>query len=170
MSESVEQVSDIKLFTPDDWEKFRDLRLKMVSDSPQAYGENTTMAAERSEQEWRQWLTSADQFYIEVDHMPVAAATFRYDDIITKEWVINGVWTDPEFRGRGYAKTLLQRIVREAKAKAVNQIYLYVRDIQTSAIELYESLGFVPVPEQDYDSVTGTGEEGHFLSYRLDVE
>src|SRR3954464_8542269 len=52
-----------------------------------------------------------------------------------------GVWTDPRFRRRGFAKETLREVIGHLfrKGKAVT---LFVNDFNTGAIALYESLGF----------------------------
>ena len=72
-------------------------------------------------------------------------------------WIINGVWTDPAYRGRGLSKKLLEKIFDEAKQKNLQSIQLKVNSLQTIAFDLYESLGFVEV-ERNSEQLMGDGQ------------
>jgi predicted GNAT family acetyltransferase len=55
---------------------------------------------------------------------------------------IQGVWTPPSERGRGYATAALGAIAHRLLER-VPTLSLYVNDFNTAAIALYERLGFV---------------------------
>ncbi|GAC1401765.1 MAG: GNAT family N-acetyltransferase [Candidatus Velthaea sp.] len=59
---------------------------------------------------------------------------------------IQGVWTPPEARGRGYATAALGAIARELLETNAT-LSLHVNDFNRTAIALYERLGFVRVGE-----------------------
>jgi ribosomal protein S18 acetylase RimI-like enzyme len=56
----------------------------------------------------------------------------------------------PAHRGRGLGTQLIERLLREGKKKlGVTQSSLFVHDTNTSAIALYERLGFMRCPYPD---------------------
>ena len=57
---------------------------------------------------------------------------------------IQGVWTPPHMRGRGYASSALATICRTLLA-TYPTVSLYVNDFNTPAIALYERVGFTRV-------------------------
>jgi len=57
---------------------------------------------------------------------------------------IQGVWTPPEFRGRGYARRALGSIAADLLDETAT-LSLYVNDFNQPAIALYERLGFAYV-------------------------
>ena len=59
----------------------------------------------------------------------------------------------PEYRGRGYAARLLERVLQIARDRTVETIYLEVRASNTRAVELYRRFGFsqVGVRKKYYD-------------------
>jgi hypothetical protein len=59
---------------------------------------------------------------------------------------LQGVWTPPDLRGRGYASAALGSIARKLFA-TYPTLSLYVNDFNRDAIALYERVGFVRVGE-----------------------
>ena len=58
---------------------------------------------------------------------------------------ITNVAVHPEFRRRGIAGQLIDRLTEEARREGVTQIHLEVRASNTAAMALYEGRGFCPV-------------------------
>jgi ribosomal protein S18 acetylase RimI-like enzyme len=69
------------------------------------------------------------------------AAKCEYSAVTNETVQLMGVWTNPRFRRRGYARALLREVCGHCarKGKAVT---LFVNDFNLPAIALYEELGF----------------------------
>ena len=66
-----------------------------------------------------------------------------YADVRRPEgWLVQGVYTWPEFRRRGYARRGMDSIVREAFACGASHVQLAVVEGNERASKLYENLGF----------------------------
>ncbi|HET9871732.1 MAG TPA: GNAT family N-acetyltransferase [Propionibacteriaceae bacterium] len=59
---------------------------------------------------------------------------------------VQGVWVDPELRGRGMAAPAMAAVVRLAR-KITPTVSLYVNDFNTRALRAYLRVGFTPVGE-----------------------
>ncbi|MEU7901985.1 GNAT family N-acetyltransferase [Actinoplanes sp. NPDC049118] len=57
---------------------------------------------------------------------------------------VQGVWVDPEFRGRGLAAGAMAAVVRDALRRVAPTVSLYVNDYNTPARRVYARCGFVP--------------------------
>ena len=57
---------------------------------------------------------------------------------------IQGVWVDPEFRGRGLAAAAMAAVTRDALRRVAPTVSLYVNDYNTPARRVYARCGFVP--------------------------
>ena len=55
---------------------------------------------------------------------------------------VGNVFTQPEFRGRGYATLCTAAVAREAIAAGLDTVVLNVRQDNAPAIRVYEKLGF----------------------------
>ena len=55
---------------------------------------------------------------------------------------INNICVAPDNRRQGIAKKLIKNIIKNAKAKKINFLFLQVKEINEGAVKLYKSLGF----------------------------
>jgi predicted GNAT family acetyltransferase len=61
-------------------------------------------------------------------------------------WVqVQGVWTDPAWRGRGLAKAGMAAVAAEARRRGIPNICLYVNDFNAPALAVYRAVGFTRV-------------------------
>lgn len=58
---------------------------------------------------------------------------------------ITNVAVHPDFRRRGIAGQLIDRLIEEARREGITQLHLEVRASNTVAMALYEGRGFCPV-------------------------
>ncbi len=56
---------------------------------------------------------------------------------------VQGVWVDPEFRGRGLAAPAMAAVVRDALLRVAPTVSLYVNDYNVAARRVYARCGFV---------------------------
>lgn len=73
----------------------------------------------------------------------VAYADVRRD----QGWLVQGVYTWPEFRRRGFARRGMDSVVREAFASGAGHVQLAVVEGNERAARLYRELGFEPFCE-----------------------
>jgi [ribosomal protein S18]-alanine N-acetyltransferase len=67
---------------------------------------------------------------------------FILSAIVADELSIHSLATFPQFQRRGIGRRLLESVVDRARARGARHAYLEVRSKNTSAIGLYEKLGF----------------------------
>jgi ribosomal protein S18 acetylase RimI-like enzyme len=81
-------------------------------------------------------------FYVaEIDGAFIATAGARKmaDE---EDWMIVGVYVSPEYRGRGIAKTLIQRVIEDVGERGAEKVFLLVNVERKEAVSLYGKLGF----------------------------
>jgi predicted GNAT family acetyltransferase len=69
------------------------------------------------------------------------AAKCEYSAVTNETVQLMGVWTNPHFRRRGYARALLREVCGHCARKG-KTVTLFVNDFNLPAIALYEDLGF----------------------------
>jgi len=68
-----------------------------------------------------------------------------YADVQRREgWLLQGVYTWPEARGRGIARAGVAALCREAFAEGADHVQLTVVEGNAAGVRLYEGLGFEP--------------------------
>ena len=118
---------------PDDWATFREIRLRSLADSPDAFGSTLEREDAFTEDEWRRRVRGP--VYAVLDPGPVAVGGLFDDDGVFHVW---GMWTDPAHRGRGHARRILDALI----APEVDAV-LDVNVDNDVARTAYERYGFV---------------------------
>ncbi len=141
----------IRKLTLDDATAFRELRVEMCRDHPEAFSQTPEEATEMSLEKFLEWMTPREVFpqnfilgAFEGDRL-IGSAGLRRDDNLKERhraWVW-AVYVRPEARGRGISRQIMQRLIDEARAwDGLELLTLNVAMTQTGARVLYTSLGF----------------------------
>ena len=126
---------------PDEWETFRELRLRALRDAPAAFGSRYEQWVSAPEARWRDRLTG----------VPLNLVARRGDELLgMASGVLDGegeaelisMWVDPEARGSAVFQALVDTVVEWATA-AGRSTYLMVRSDNARAIAAYTRAGFV---------------------------
>jgi ribosomal protein S18 acetylase RimI-like enzyme len=130
-------MATLRRLGPDDWQDFRDIRLRSLADSPDAFG--STLAREQgfTEVDWRRRLTGP--VYVVLDPAPVAVGGIFDNHGTPHVW---GMWTDPGHRGRGHARAILDALIPPGTAAQLD-----VNITNRDARAMYERYGFVGTGE-----------------------
>jgi len=99
-------MATLRALAPDDWETFRDIRLRSLADSPDAFGSTWERERAFTEAEWRRRL--GVPVYVVEDPRPVAIGGTFDQEGVPHVW---GMWTDPAHRGRGHAWRILDALI-----------------------------------------------------------
>ena len=130
-------MTEVRRLGPDDWEDFRDIRLRALAESPDAFGSTLEREAELGEAEWRRRLVGP--LYVVDDPRPVAVGGI-FDNAGTPH--VWGMWTDPAHRGRGHARAILDALIPPGTPAQLD-VNIDNGDARTA----YERYGFVGTGE-----------------------
>lgn len=72
----------------------------------------------------------------------------------------------PAAQGRGVGEALVRHVIAEARVAGRHAVVMSSLDEMASAHRVYERLGFVRLPERDWDPVPGV----HLIAFRLDLQ
>jgi len=130
-----------------DAERFRDLRLFALQDSPTAFSADYETNARQTISFWKTRLKPAENsiiFVAEHDQELIGmTGIYKGDSSKTKHSsAIWGVFIRPEWRGLHIAEGLIELCCEWAKLREVEIVKLAVVSTNESAVRLYERTGF----------------------------
>ena len=126
---------------PDDWSAYRDIRLRMLQEMPDAYGSSYAREAEFSESEWRRRATHPMLFLaVNPEEEIVGTATGLPGPDGTVEVV--AMYVAPEARGQGCAGRLLDAVAATSRQRGAHRLVLRVTRGNRVASRCYTSYGF----------------------------
>ena len=133
---------DLRPVTEEDWELWRDLRYRVLTTDPDAFG--STLAREQAftESDWRR-LGRGRCYVACVDGRPVGMGGIIPEE--SGSCSVVAMWVDPAARGRGIGWLLLEQVLGTVPADG--DVVLWVAD-GNPARRLYESAGFVATGER----------------------
>ena len=141
----------VRKFLPDEWQTYRELRLKSLAESPDAFG--STLAAEdcRPDGEWIERLRLGCEsgtdipLVAESQDKPIGLAWGRFANPDQRERAhLYQMWVDPGFRCCGVGSSLLNHVIEWASKLGVAYLVLAVT-CGSPATRLYARAGFEPV-------------------------
>lgn len=137
----------------DDWQIYRDLRLRSLSESPDAFARTLDEERQRTRDEWSRRIEQGQDrrwnlpLVADCDGQPAGLAWGRIDRSVPEVAHVFQVWVAPDCRGRGIGRSLVKTIVSWAQENRAQWVELCVTRGNDSATMLYERLGFEPYGE-----------------------
>ena len=102
-----------------------------------------------------------------VSNVSVNTCNMNYGGRVVKLIQLGTIMTDPDYRGKGYSRILMERVISDYKDK-VDGIYLFAND---SVLDFYPRFGFKTGKEYQYSKdVDNTGEDRTVLVPMADKE
>lgn len=140
---------DLRRLGSDDAERFNDLRLEGLRDSPSAFGSSFEEEADRPLTEVAGRLDDPHNFVVAADdgeRLMGVVGLRRYSHLKEKHKAfLWGMYLRPAARGQGLARRLVQAALDHATAlEGLRQVNLCVEAGNAPAITLYRSFGFEP--------------------------
>lgn len=141
---------EVRTFKQSEWRIYKDLRLRALSESPDAYGRTLDEELQRSDDEWETRLERAQDrqtslpIFAMCNKTPVGLAWGRIDMSEPQVAHVFQVWVDPHYRNRGVGQQLLGELVGWAREIRVRWVELNVTQGNGPAMSLYGRLGFRP--------------------------
>lgn len=136
-------MSEVRRVRPDDWESWREIRLRSLADSPDAFGSTHDREVGFGEADWRERLRKGPRALVLTDGQPVAlGGGFP----VPEGLFVFGMWTDPGHRRLGHAQAVLDVVVGWARERDL-PVVLHVNLGNPGARTTYERFGFVATGE-----------------------
>lgn len=129
---------------PEDHALLRDLRLRSLADSPEAFGSTHEAEAGLTERDWARRLEPGGypHFACLVDDVPVGMVAVGHDPANPTVAYILGMWVDPAARGTGAVDALIVEALRSAEDQGCTSTTLHVTEGNDRAERAYQRHGF----------------------------
>lgn len=134
----------IRLLTPADAARFRDIRLEALQQNPEAFGSSFEWENGQSLAWFEERIAQSDIFGAFVDGDLVGTAGFRVQDGPKRshKGLLWGMYVRPTARHSGLGRRLVEAVVSHASER-VELLQLTVVSENRTARQLYAGLGFV---------------------------
>ena len=137
----------IEPVTPANISAFKEVRLRALQDSPEAFGSTYAREAAFSDSEWLQrakrWNGEMGIGFLAMDDgAPCGiAGAFLNEDDRTRALLVS-MWTAPAHRRRAIGRRLVDQVLEWARRRNATTLLLMVTSSNDPAIRFYETLGF----------------------------
>ncbi len=139
------------MFSPQLWQRYRDLRLRALRDSPDAFGSTYAAEAALPDAWWQARLSSASTSgadlpllaLVDGDHAGLAWVQLAPE--ASQIANLYQMWVAPEFRGHGVGRMLLEAAADWARSAGATELRLGVTIGDSPAFRLYSRAGFLPI-------------------------
>lgn len=149
---------------PEGWERVRAVRLRALSDAPDAFGMTLAEEEAKPPEGWRARLADRETatFLAVEPGRDVGLIVSRAYEGQPGAAGLFAMWVAPECRGRGMAQALVEAVVAWARSMGFGRVLLDVGDRNADAIRLYARNGFEPT------GVTGcvSPDRAHLLEHQ----
>lgn len=139
----------IRPIAAQEWQKYRDVRLRALKDAPDAFGSTWEREVLLSDENWSARIAAAtksrnNQAFFAVNGEQVhgliwAQISEQPSDIAS----LYQMWVDPAARGLGIGRLLLTKALAWARNNGARHVQLGVTVADSPALKLYTSQGFL---------------------------
>lgn len=133
---------ELRVISEDDWEAFRDVRLRALSDAPDSFGQTLAASAAQPDDVWRERAHAGGPVvlaFAEGRAVAMGGLLLPADAAAGFVW---GMWVEPAWRGQGLAGRMV-RLLLDLAGSEGRPALLHVAEGNEAARGLYESHGFV---------------------------
>lgn len=139
----------IRRLREDEWRAYRELRLRALADSPNAFGSTFDIEAAKADDYWVKRLATAAStsqlpLVAEVDDVFVGLVWGWLDPALPQEAQVFQMWVAPEARGQTHGAQLLDAVISWARQAGAQSVQLRVTCGDSAARRLYVRAGFEP--------------------------
>lgn len=149
------QVLSVRRFRAEEWVAYRDLRLRALTDAPDAFGSTFERESAWPEQHWADRLSTATDSQLqlllvaEIGAEPVGLVLGFIDPTEPEIAHVYQMWVAPHARGRGCGTELLRTVLAWVRSTSARSLTLCVTCGSSSARRLYERAGFTPLGDPE---------------------
>jgi ribosomal protein S18 acetylase RimI-like enzyme len=147
-------VVHVDVLGEDDWATFREIRLRSLLDSPDAFGSTYGEESSQTERSWRDWTAgrwrggTATVFLALEGKRPVGTATGAEYDAEPGVAHVYAMWVATDARNAGVGRALIDAVTGWARDRGCERLVLSVTESNAAARAFYEARGFAETGER----------------------
>jgi GNAT superfamily N-acetyltransferase len=135
----------VRALAEDEWERYRDVRLAALEDSPEAFVATAEEERAYDEDLWRARMRRSQRLVAEVDGEPVGVVSLgQADEDNERVAELFGLWVSPSARGTGVATQLVQAGAEAARRQGRGHLAYWVGTDNGPAVAFASGFGFRP--------------------------
>ena len=143
---------EVRLFQPHEWKQYRELRLRALEESPDAFGGTLAQARLQPDSVWVDRLSNICTDFdlpllVQVDGEACGLAWGKIQPAAPETAHLYQMWVAPQQRGFGAGMRLLERVISWAREREARELLLSVTCGDSPARRMYERTGFAAAGE-----------------------
>ncbi|MET1004868.1 MAG: GNAT family N-acetyltransferase [Propionibacteriaceae bacterium] len=138
----------IAVLGAEDWQRYRDVRLAALKESPHAFTATYEEEADLDEDYWRERMTRSLRFLAEQDGIAYGVVSLGRESDDPTSGEVFGLYVTPEARNTGLSWRLVQAAADRARDEDMRQIHYWVGSENARAIAFAANFGFRPAGER----------------------
>ena len=144
---------DIDIVTPDEWVRWRDMRLNALREAPESFCSSLSEWENQGERRWRDRLVDVSvNFIARLDGHDAGMVSAMASD---QEVELLSMWVAPFARGRGVGDELVNAVIKWSDSHLGRRLILRVLSGNHRAAALYLRRGFEYEPPSTSDRAPG---------------
>ena len=137
----------IKRISPDEWPVLRDIRLRSLRDSPEAFGQRYDEAASGSDEDWASTAKASAEgnrriWFIARDDADAPVGVVQARRRQPLDCLLFSMWVAPEARRLGVGSALVDAVQDWGTSWGARRVVLWVLAANEPAMRFYDRIGF----------------------------
>jgi GNAT superfamily N-acetyltransferase len=139
---------EIRTLEPHEVSFHRELRIRVLSDSPDSFRETASEVEARPRSYWEHLTRSVTErnrhvMFVAFESDAAVGTTYGILDHKTSDAArVGGMWVDPSQRRRGIGRALLTAVLAWARERGLKRVGLWAPMSEPAAVALYSRAGF----------------------------
>ncbi|GAA4877638.1 GNAT family N-acetyltransferase [Serinicoccus chungangensis] len=151
----------VRVLGPDDWSSYKDVRLRALRESPEAFVASAEEEEAFPDDRWQERMERSRRVlaYDGDEVVGVVSVGTGHRTNIPGAGELFGLWVAPARRGTGVARRLLEKAAKVGREIGLRQLVYWVGTDNGRAVAFASSFGFRPTDDRRPMRIRGVDEE-----------
>lgn len=150
----------VRRLTEEDWAEYREIRLRSLAESPEAFVASSQEESDFPEDRWRGRMRRSQRLLAYADNEATGVASIGTENTAEEHiGELFGLWVSPSARGTGVARRLLEAAAIAAREDDLTHLAYWVGTDNGRAVAFASSLGFRPTDNRRAMEIRGADVE-----------